>query len=268
MADVADDSHEEQVEASRRATIYRVIVSVTLTLISIGQFNDTKELVLATYEDIQANFTHHVEYERLSLLNIGRTIPYIENQFGPPEVIKRSKVNPEVSFQYYSIEKAIVTLFNHHERVAGFVVIPIASDFYPEQPYAPFSMDASPLSAINTGDGGFYLDANNLVYYAESEDLGKQFLFLQRVTGFVEYGGLERTLNGTVIEPATTIEDIDALNDLLVSGLEDELVDAIMQFRASQTANFYGYTELDPALVTESLLTRIEFDTYFGGIYD
>ncbi|MEC7469837.1 MAG: hypothetical protein VYC51_08330, partial [Pseudomonadota bacterium] len=62
MADVADDSHEEQVEASRRATIYRVIVSVTLTLISIGQFNDTKELVLATYEDIQANFTHHVEY--------------------------------------------------------------------------------------------------------------------------------------------------------------------------------------------------------------
>ena len=52
MADVADDSHEEQVEASRRATIYRVIVSVTLTLISIGQFNDTKELVLVTLCDV------------------------------------------------------------------------------------------------------------------------------------------------------------------------------------------------------------------------
>ncbi len=268
MSDVVDDSQEEQTKASRRAAFYKVIVSVTLTLISIGQFNDTKELVLATYEDIQANFTHQIEYERLELLNIGRTIPYIENQFGPPEVIKRSILDPEVRFQYYNIDKATVTVFNHQDRVAGFVVIPIAPDFFPNQPYISFALDTSPMSEINSGDGGFYLDANNLVYYAESQDLGKQFLFLQRVTGFVEYGGLERSLSDTRISPESTIEEIDSLNELLTAGLEDELVEGIMVFRQAQPPNFYGYTELDPALVTESLLTRIEFETYFGGIYE
>lgn len=268
MSDVVDDATEEETKASRRAAIYKIIVSVTLTLISIGQFNDTKELVLATYEDIQANFTHQIEYERLELLNIGRTIPYIENQFGPPEVIKRSILDPEVRFQYYNIEKATVTVFNHQDRVAGFVVIPIAPDFFPDQPYVPFKIDNSPMAAINSGDGGFYLDANNLVYYAESEDLGKQFLFLQRVIGFVEYGGLKRYTKETEISLNNTVERIDGLNELLVSGLEDELVEAIMNFRQTEPANFYAYTELDPALVTESLLTRIEFETYFGGIYE
>ena len=262
------ESRAEQREESRRATIYRVIVSVAFTLISIGQFTATKELVSATYEDVKATFTHEVEYEQLESLNIGRTIPFIEDTFGPPEVIKTSSYQPEVRFQYYNIEKAIITVFNHNGRVAGFVIVPLVNDFIPPQPYRDFPLAKQPISAASAGDDGLYLDASNLLYYAESEDMGKQYLFMQRVIGFVEYGGLELAVNEVEIDTDIILKEILALNEYLEAGEEDELVEAITVFRAAYPPNFYAYTELDPTLITESLLTRIEFETYFGGAYD
>lgn len=263
-----DENREEQREESRRALIYRVIVSVALTLISIGQFNDTKELVSSTYDDIKATFTHEVEFEQLESLSIGRTIQFIEDTFGPPEVIKISSYQPEVRFQYYNIEKAIITVFNHNGRVAGFVIVPLAHDFIPTLPYRDFPLATQPISASSAGDDGLYLDASNLLYYAESEDMGKQYLFLQRVIGFIEYGGLELSVNDTELDPKAILDDIIVLNEFLEAGEEDELIVAITEFRQAYPANFYAYTELDPTLITESLLTRIEFETYFGGAYD
>lgn len=258
----------ERRKESRRATIYRVIVSVALTLISIGQFNDTKELVTATYEDIKAAFTHGVEYEQLESLTIGRTIPYIEETFGPPEVIKTSSYQPEVRFQYYNIDKAIITVFNLGGRVAGFVIVPLVYDFVPPQPYQDFPFSKQTISQISTGDDGLYLDASNLIYYAESKDMGKQYLFLQRVVGFVEYGGLELFVNDVEVDSDQIVQQIMVLNEFLEAGSEDELIEAITVFREAYPPNFYAYTELDPTLVTESLLTRIEFETYFGGAYE
>ena len=98
--------------------------------------------------------------------------------------------------------------------------------------------------------------------------MGKQYLFMQRVIGFVEYGGLELAVNEVEIDTDIILKEILALNEYLEAGEEDELVEAITVFRAAYPPNFYAYTELDPTLITESLLTRIEFETYFGGAYD
>ncbi|GGF64714.1 ETEC_3214 domain-containing protein [Alteromonas lipolytica] len=255
-------------QEGRRAGIYRIIVGVALTLISIGQFNDTKELLSATYEDIKTAFTHEVQYEQLESLSIGRTIPFIEATFGPPEVIKTSSFQPDIRFQYYNIEKAIITVFNNNGRVAGFVIIPLSEDFIPTLPYQDFPLARETISKVSSGQEGLYLDASNLIYYAESEDMGKQYLFLQRIVGFIEYGGLELSLNDAIIDPSLILDDILVLNEFLESGEDDELIEGITAFREEYPANFYAFTELEPSLVTESLLTRVEFETYFGGAHD
>lgn len=265
---VSKEKEEERSKGSRKASFYRVVVSTALTLISIGQFNDFKELVIATYEDIKTAFTHEVQYEQLETLSIGRTLEFIEETLGPPEVIKSSNYHPEVRFQYYNIDKAIITVFNHGGRVAGFVIVPMSFDFHPALPYRDFPLGQQPISSGSSGDDGLYLDASNLVYYAESEDLGKQYLFVQRVIGFIEYGGLALFAEEEQIDPLTVIDDIVALNDYLESGMEEELIESVSVFREIYPANFYAFTELDPTLITESLLTRIEFETYFGGTYD
>ena len=70
------------------------------------------------------------------------------------------------------------------------------------------------------------------------------------------------------VDPAIMLDDLIVLNEFLEGGDEDELIEGITAFREEYPANFYAFTELDPSLVTESLLTRVEFETYFGGAYD
>lgn len=262
-----NDSVEQVVEEqlSRRRAAYRVLLSVALAMISFGQFNDTKELLSDLYERVTTNFTHTIEYKKLDELSIGRTIDFIEAQFGPPEVIKQSAYDDNVVFQYYNLKKAVVTILNHKGRVAGFVVVPLKDDFAPTMPFVEKAIGTQTFQAEMKDTGDFFFDANNLVYFAESQDLGKRFLFLQRVLGVIEYGKLTTfDSNDEAHDSEKTLDMIGSFNDLLLADDEARLVTAIEGFRTTRKPNFYAYTELDPSLIAESLLTRIEFSTYFG----
>jgi hypothetical protein len=253
---------------SRRAYIYQIFVSVALFIVSLGQLNDTIDLLSATYDKLTTNFTNQIQYDMLDSLNIGRTSEFIENIYGPPQVVKYSQLQEYVQFQYYDIEKAVIIILTNNARVAGFVVIPTVDHFSPVTPYLQEPIGLTSFSDSSSADNGFFLDANNLVYYAEAQELAKQFLFINRVIGFVEYGMLERTLNDENLATTETREHIIHLNDLVNSGNETLLLEELNQFRQTQSPNFYAYTELTPELIAESLLTRIEFNTYFGKTND
>lgn len=237
-------------------------------MVFFGQFNDTKELLTGIYEDTTTNFTHNIEYEKLEKLTIGRTIQYVEDFFGPPEVIKNSNLSENVTFQYYEIEKAVVTIIVNRERVSGFVIVPIVDDFDPEIPYVRAKLSETSIAFENESESGFFFDASNLIYFAESHGMGKEFMFLNQVVGFVEYGEFARS--GEEIEKSieSDILLIKTINDLFALDEQDEMTKSMKQLRGNGLANFYGFTELEADLIAESLLTRFEFSTYFGAISD
>ena len=49
---------------------------------------------------------------------------------------------------------------------------------------------------------------------------------------------------------------------------QENMGEVINDFRETEAPNFYAYTELEPSLIAESLLTRFEFNTYFGQLDD
>ena len=255
----------EPTTESNQPLAYRALVGTALAMISFGQFNDTKELLGGLYGDIKTNFTHQIEYEKLSELSIGRTIGFIEQSLGPPEVIKPSAISPEVQFQYYNINKAVVTILANNGRVVGYIVVPLVESFSPVMPYIEKTLGEQAFDSNKTVDPDFFFDANNLIYFAESQDLGKQYLFLQLVWGFVEYGSLERIVNENALTNESTVNAIRTINAQFVEQDFDALSESVYQFRTNESANFYAYTEADVNLIPEALLTRFEFNTYFGG---
>ncbi|GLR69439.1 ETEC_3214 domain-containing protein [Agaribacter marinus] len=243
---------------------FKGIVGVAAAMITFGQFNDTKELLTALYENITTHFTHKVQYEQLDVLAIGRTIGFVENSFGPPEVIKASEEAEALIYQYYDIGKAVVCILNHNERIAGFVVIPLVEDFSPKIRYGDVNLGQASFDSASQDLSGVFFDANNVIYYAESTDLGKNFMFLQQITGYVEYGKLASKTFDTPSEALTNIELIQQINYHFEAGESDQLDIKIDRLRATKSANFFAYTELDASLISESLLTRFEFKSYFG----
>jgi len=237
---------------------YKSMMTLAAAMISFGQFNDTRELLITLYEETTTNFTHAIEYDKLKELAVGRTISFTEGIFGAPEVIKKSSYKEGLIYQYYNIDKAVLCILNLDGRVAGFTVIPREDDFSPQLNYVTDTLGES--TYVNAGDysGDIYLDVSNLIYYAESQDLGKSYIFLKKVTGFVEYGRLavdEQSQDSKAL--------IIAMNDNILAQNITAFEQQITDFRQSQKANFYAFTELDPSLIADSLLTRFEFQTYF-----
>lgn len=243
---------------------FKGMLGVAAAMISFGQFNDTQELLTGLYENITTHFTHKIQYEQLNVLAIGRTIGYVEKHFGPPEVIKVSSNVDNIVYQYYNIEKAIVCVMNFKERVAGFVVVPIVDDFRPDIRYSKVDLGSDSFANLNKEVSGVFFDANNLVYYSEAVDLGKEYMFLQQVTGFVEYGKLVSLSEELADSESNPVAKIEEINSLFVSDETLVLDEKIADFRENHSANYFGYTELDASLVLESLLTRFEFKSYFG----
>jgi hypothetical protein len=171
-------------------------------------------------------------------------------------------------FQYYDIEKAVVAIMNNAGRVSGFVVIPTEQDFTPQMPYGTHKLGDASLAETVEEAGDYFFDANNLIYFSEAIDLGKRYLFLQQVIGFVEYGKLQVEVNDIVTNPLQSIEKIRSINNMYILDDQQNIGEAIANFRETEAPNFYAYTELAPSLVAESLLTRFEFNTYFGRFND
>ncbi|OLQ72812.1 hypothetical protein BIT28_06385 [Photobacterium proteolyticum] len=247
---------EELAEIREEISFWQKVQSTALTVVaimlSIGQWNDTKEVVITSYEGIKAIWTNEVEYARLSKISIGHTLEYAESELGVAQAIKQSKLNQDVTFRYYKDNKYLLSLAVKNERIVGLSLVSLIKDFQASLPYHNGEINDLSLVQLFEQSGPYFTDSGNIDYYLESQELGRNAMFYSLLIGIVDYGDI----------PQLTISSLKSLNNALNQGkesLESELSAVRMQ-----RPNAYAVTELSPAVMAESYLTRFEYNAYFA----
>ncbi|MFT7005634.1 MAG: hypothetical protein ACJAXJ_000133 [Colwellia sp.] len=230
-------------------------ILVALSIMAIGQWADTKALLVETYVDIVSNFTHHYEYEVLSTINIGSNLEYFKQNFGVPQLIKPSKYEEDVRFAYFLNDKYILTLILNKTRISAYTITALVEDFVP---YG--LLDKSPqterqkISDKVTEIADYTLDYNNIEFVLVREQLDKSKLFINKYFGAIAY-------TDDIKLPSFVLKEIsDALN---FEDEESEAIAAKVKNLISETYNnYYGVGEVDLSLITDSILTKFEYSLY------
>ena len=155
-----------------------------------------------------------------------------------------------------------VNLISSDSRLVGYSVFTREVDFIPK---IPFSED---LGSLNISDshknqGVYSYDIGNLIYYIESQDLGKQHMFLTLMRGYVEYGATP-SVNQNSADYVKALESlIEKLDQKATfSDSKEEISIALDDIRKAIYPNYYAITELEPAILAEALLTRYEYKMF------
>jgi hypothetical protein len=263
MEPLAQEELENDVEVTSAWKKFQsIILTIAALMISAGQWSDTKEIATSSYESIVENFTHSLQYEMLEKIHIGNSIDYVKSIVGEPNVIKRSKIDTNVQYQFYNEGKFNLTLISSDSRLVGYSVFTREVDFIPK---IPFSED---LGSLNISDshktqGVYSYDIGNLIYYIESQDLGKQHMFLTLMRGYVEYGATP-SVNQNSADYVKSLESlIEKLDQKATfSDSKEEISIALDDIRKAIYPNYYAITELEPAILAEALLTRYEYKMF------
>ncbi|WP_111980185.1 ETEC_3214 domain-containing protein [Algibacillus agarilyticus] len=238
-----------------------IMVTAAL-MISAGQWNDTTEVFSNLYQTTMANFTHQIEYDLIEKINVGNSFDYVKASLGEPYVVKRSRINKDVRFHYYTQDKFDLTLMINDDRVIGYSVYVKEADFVPQIPFAE-KLSSKSLSSLPEKSQQYSYDVGNLTYYIEATELGKQQMFMRQVRGYLEYAAVNDSINNEVDyrkKIAVLIEKIDQVETF--SEDETELTKAIQALRTQLYPNFFAITELDTQIIAESLLTRYEYQMF------
>lgn len=238
------------------------VVMFAAIMVSAGQWNDTKELFTSLYEDTLANFTHRFQYETIDQINVGNSLSYIKSFVGEPKILKRSRIDKDVSYLYYTDEKYDLVLLSKDDRVVGYSIVAKEQGFYPQIPFSE-ELGTISLEAANPKVQQYNFDSSNLVYYIESQELGKQQMFLTLVRGYVEYG--VRTDSGSMPDtyPEDALELINTLDKAETFGESDqERNQAVNAIRTYLYPNYFAITELEARFIADALLTRYEYEMF------
>jgi hypothetical protein len=268
LKDVVDELVEDSLEEHSTSVptlwkkIQTSIMMVAAIMISAGQFNDTKDIFMSVYEATLTNFTHSIEYDLIDKIHVGSSMDYIKSLVGEPHVLKRSKLNSRLKFHYYSEAKYTLTLISEDDRLVGYSVFTLEDGFSPNIPFSE-ALGEKSLAHAHKETGAYTYDIANLLYYTESQDLGKEQMFLTLVRGYVEYGALAQQKNVSAHYKKQVTEAIEALDEKATfSENEKELIAPLQRVRQAIYPNFYAVTELEPIIIAESLLTRYEFQLF------
>jgi len=268
LKDVIDDLVENSLEEhappppSFWKKIQTSIIMIAAMMMSAGQWNDTKDLASSLYDATLTNFTHSIEYNLIEKIHVGNSMNYVKSLVGEPHVLKRSKLNNKLQFHYYSKAKYTLTLISSDERLVGYSVFTLEDGFSPKIPFSE-DLGLKSLSDASEEADTYSYDIGNLLYYIESQNLGKQQMFLTLVRGYVEYGAIPQVNNITDSykkELSTIIGNLAEKETF--SENEQALVAPLNNLRKVVYPNYYAITELAPAIVAESLLTRYEFQLF------
>ncbi|KGJ99065.1 ETEC_3214 domain-containing protein [Thalassotalea sp. ND16A] len=259
---IIEEVIEHQTEVAKPSYVKRVQTSIMMfaaIMISAGQWADTRELAIDLYEDGVAIFTDQLEYEVINRINVGNSVQYVQSFYGEPQIIKRSKLNQSILFQYYTKDKYDLTLITSDSRIVGYSIYPKVDGFAPNIPFLEKLGDSS-LRKMSDQPGNYHYDINNLFYYLESQELGKQQMFLTVIRGYLEYAAQPQPSKIAVNYKTSLLSSFEALNKQEMFATNDEEVLPILdELRKKVIPNFYAITELKTDIVAESLLTRYEY---------
>jgi hypothetical protein len=259
---IKDIPEEKNTHSPFRKKIQTSIMMIAACMISAGQFNDTKDVLVSAYEATLTHFTHQIEYSIIDKIHVGNSMGYVKSIVGEPHVLKRSKLNEKLQFHYYTRAKYSLTLISDDNRLVGYSIFTLKDGFSPK---IPFSEDLGEKTLANSlsKESSYSYDTGNLLYYIESQNLGKKHMFLTLVRGYVEYGSIAQPDNVTRSyrkDLAKVIEELDGIATFADNN--DALVIPLKKVRETAYTNFYAITELKSTIIAEALLTRYEFQLF------
>jgi hypothetical protein len=262
VADTKDIEQPDTVEAVKPSFWKKLQTDIFMfaaIMISAGQWNDTKEVFTSLYEDTLANFTHSFQYNLIEQINVGNSLAYIKSFVGEPKFLKRSRLDKDVSYLYYTEEKFDLVLLAKDDRVVGYSIVAKQEGFHPKIPFSE-ELGTSSLATSNPKLQKYNFDSSNLVYYIETQELGKEQMFLTLARGYVEYG--ERTDAGSMPDSYhnDTLELINTLYKAETFGeSEKQIEQAVKAIRQYIYPNYFAITELETRFIADALLTRYEY---------
>jgi len=250
--------HEEnsitiaKVESTPLTKIKNLSLTTMFLMISLGQWNDTKDVVISLYEEVISRFTNQVEYSHLEKLRIGFTKQYTEELLGSPQVIKSSKSEKDLQYYYYNHDKFLLITFINHERLQGFSVIAKNEDFLAPIVYIKKQLNTLPLDDYLPSQGNFFTDVGNIEYFAETYELSHSLMFYNLSLGHINYSLTDSPYSQKII----------AVNDALNMG--DDFDFSNLSFSTPLIPNFYSITELPKKVIFEALLSNYEMSNLFS----
>jgi hypothetical protein len=242
---------EEILEKSFLKKFRNFAVTLMLLMISIGQWNDTKDVLLSAYEEIVSRWTNTLEYDKLSQLRVGYSSDYVERLLGLPQVTKHSTLSENTTFSYYSTSKYILTTAVTNNRLSGFSVIALKNDFYAPIVYFDKKLNESVLESYIPSQGKFETGFGNIEYFIENYELSRNLMFYNFSLGVVNYGLLAVRLR----------DEIRLINRQLNTGEELPLSDLSVQNKISP--NYYSVSEFSSDVMFESILSHYEMAALF-----
>jgi hypothetical protein len=258
---ISKNMTENNNQTSTWKKVQSSILMIAAILISIGQWGDTKDVLKSAYSAFVENFTHKVQYKQIDKVNIGNSIAYIKTFLGEPNAVKRSRIVVDVEFYYYIRKKFIFTVITSDKRINGYSVVSRISDFSPEIPFSG-PLGESTILEKNSSEFEDSFDNRNLTYYLESQNLGKEKMFLSLSKGFIGYAAVPGSVKVPEKYLATIKTSINTMDSLATySDNLNELKKEVESLRAMIKPNYYAVSELESKIVAESLLTRFEYQT-------
>lgn len=227
-------------------------LTLMLLMISLGQWNDTKDVVLSAYEEIISRWTNTLDYSKISKLRIGFSNAYIEKLLGDPQVVKVANSADNLVFSYYSTSKYLLTTAMKNDRLSGFSILALKDDFYAPIVYLNKSLNKGLLDSYLPTQDNFVTDFGNNEYFIETYELNHNLMFYNLSLGVINIGSLSNDLKN----------EIRDINDQLNRG-EDVLLNSLS---APQKIlpNYYSVSELPSDVMFESLLSRFEMAALFN----
>ena len=254
LTDKIEELEEEAEEFQQKSFLEKFrnfAMTVMLLMISIGQWNDTKDVLLSAYEEIISRWTNTLEYQKLSQLRVGYSREYVESLLGVPQVTKHSKLSEDTTFSYYGTSKYILTTAVTNDRLSGFSVIALQTDFYAPIVYLDKELNKNRLDSYIPPQGMFETDFGNAEYFIENYELSRNLMFYDFSLGVINYGLLTDNLRN----------EIKALNRQLNNGEDLLLSDLSIQDKI--LPNYYSVSEFSSDIMIESILSRYEMAALF-----
>lgn len=231
-----------------------LIFTIAAIMISLGQWADTKDMVISGYEGFITHFTDEVELEKLRQVRVGANLTYLETVFGDARLIKVKQPATDLEYRYYHDPKFLLALAVREQRVIGYQIVSLQPGFMPLVAFSNTLLGQQPLAEYQPFAGSFSTDTTNLRYYLEPQTLGREGLFFERQLGFVEYGAATE-------QHQTALQQ---LNELLLQDYDDDtLLQQSTALRSKLIPNVYALGEITLEQAADMLLTRYEYKAYF-----
>lgn len=247
------DEHNDlaEEELSFLAKFRNIAVTIMLLMISMGQWNDTKDVAISAYEEIVSRWTNNIQYEKLGKLRIGYSESYIQNFLGEPQVIKAMSSIEGGVFSYYSTAKYLLTTATKDEQLVGFSVLAINDDFISPIVYLDNNLNENLLDTYLPNTDGYVTDFGNAVYFLEVSELGRQNMFYDFSIGVLKVSTL----------PEAVSLKIKGLNEQLDRGSEP-LFESL-EISPLVKPNYYSVSEFSSEIMHEGILSKYEMQALF-----